>query len=204
MREYQTLPAAIEVVDAAIGRYHDAAAARSRFEQQLHLGVVPKRLKVTDADDRSGNRLLISDSALAEAHVPAESVGYDSVQHLELYLAHDVKVYFLHPLVPVDFELRLLVLEQAELCQGGVCVDAARQDHETVEYRLEQSRARIHLESEPFTRVGMRKSGDCADSSGRHLGNRAEFIARVDTQHCSLFGPIAAAGGLAGQFVAGF
>ena len=61
------------------------------------------------------NGLLVNDAALAEGDIQTKAVRNQLLQYLQLDLAHELQVNFPAVLVPGYVELRVLLLQLAEL-----------------------------------------------------------------------------------------
>ena len=79
---------ALQAVGVALGVNYDSRALGERLKSQVYLGVMPKWLEVSAADNGVGDGLAVEDLTLVKAHVETESVLYHAEQNLGLYLTH--------------------------------------------------------------------------------------------------------------------
>ena len=89
MGKNEPLPVEIQHILAAGCGKGQAAARFSRLQQQVHLRIMPQRLKVAHALHRGLDRLPVYDAAVRKGHFHIEPIPDQSAQHLDLDLAHD-------------------------------------------------------------------------------------------------------------------
>lgn len=73
----------------------------------------------------------------AEGDRQAEALGRQRLENLQLNLPHELDVDLPQPLVPHEVELGILLLQQAELAQGGVGILPLGEEHLVGEHRLQ-------------------------------------------------------------------
>ena len=79
----------------------------------------------------------VDDAAGAEGDRQAEALGRQRLENLQLNLPHELDVDLPQPLVPHEVELGILLLQQAELAQGGVGILPLGEEHLVGEHRLQ-------------------------------------------------------------------
>ena len=137
MREDQTLPVAVKIVLRHERRKLQSAAARERFQQQMHLRVVAQRFVVPHALRRGGDRFLVNDAACAKFHRHAKAALDHAFQNFQLHLSHQTDVDLLQSGVPVDVQQRVFFLQLAQLFQCRVGVYAVGQEKLIIENRFQ-------------------------------------------------------------------
>ena len=60
----------------------------------MHLGVMPQRLEMTDADHRLGDGLAVDNAALVKRYVHAEALRDNAGEDFQLHLAHELQMDF--------------------------------------------------------------------------------------------------------------
>ena len=191
MRENQALPVQVEHIGRARSRKLDAAAALCRFKQQMHLGVMPQRLKMADADDRLGDGLAVDDAALVERHVHAEAFRDNAGEDFQLHLTHQLQVNLAEPLVPHHAKLWVLLLQLAQIAQHDMRVAPFRQAHAVPENGFQNRRQCTGFRAEAHTRTGMRETSHRTHHAALCALSGAEFFARVNADAADFFLPAA-------------
>ena len=111
VRQNKPLPVEVEFIGRAGRCERDAAPPLARLHEQMHLGVMPQRLEMTDADDRLRDGLPVDDAALVKGHAHTEARLDQLGQYLELHLTHQLQVDLTQLFVPDDTQQRVLFLE---------------------------------------------------------------------------------------------
>ena len=189
MRQNQPLPIAVEHILTEARGKAQPAAARTRLEQQVYLGVMPQRLEMPHALDRRLDRLAVDDAARPKRDRHAEAVEQKPLQHLELHLAHELHMQLAQLLVPHDMELRVLLLQKPQALHRRVRLAVCGQNHLICEKALEHRRRRIRLRAEALARIRFRQPRHGADAAGRYCFRKLEFPTRVDAELVGLLRP---------------
>ena len=175
MGQDQPLPVQVQLIGGAVAFKSQPAAAGQRLHQQVHLGVVTQRLIVTDALNRGGNGLLVKNAPLLKADSQSKALHGHALQNLPLDLSHQPHPDLPLLLLPLQVELRVLLLQLAQLCKCGMGVGALRQRHPAAYHRLQQGRAPLLLGAKTFPSIALAQAGYRGDRSGRDLLHRLVF-----------------------------
>ena len=189
MGEHQTLPVQVEHIGRADGGKLHPAPPLPGLEQQMHLGIVAQGLKVADAEHRRCDRFLIDDAALIEGHLYAEPVGDQAGQDLQLHLAHKLHMDLTQPLVPNHAQLRILLLQLAQVLQHMMRIAVRRQADAVAEHRLEHRRLGAFLRAQSHARAGMGQAGRGADHASLCRFDGLKLFAGIQPQLVDLFLP---------------
>ena len=157
----------------------------------MHLGVMPQRLEMADADHRLGDGLAVDDAALVKGHIHAEAFRDNAGEDFQLHLPHQLQVYLTEPFVPHHPKLRVLLLKLAQVAQHDMRVAPFRQAHAIAENRLEHRRQRTGFRAKTHTRTRVRESCHRTDHAALDALSRAEFFTRVDADAAHFFLPAA-------------
>ena len=167
MRQNEALPVEIERIGRAFARKDEAAPALERFEQEVDLGIVAQRLIMADALHGCGDRFTVEDTALAERDLQPEAAAAETLEYLQLHLAHELHADLARGLIVHDMQQRILFLEQTQLFEHRVRIGLLRVDAVS-EYRLEQRSALSFFRAERVAavcggqpRYGAYRSGFC-------------------------------------------
>ena len=125
----------------------------------MHLGIVAQRLKVTDADDRVLDGLLVYDVALIEGDRQTKPLVQQAGEYLELYLSHELNVDFLERFAPQHAQKRVFFLNQTEFLQQGVTVAAVRRQHAIGQNRFEHRGFTTRVSAQRLTGIGLGQTG---------------------------------------------
>ena len=98
----KTLPVFVEAVLAALAANCNSAVAFCRLHDEVNLGVMAQRLKMSYSLNRVGDSFLINYISFIEIYLKTESVIYYSFEDLELNLTHQTELDFTELLVPDD------------------------------------------------------------------------------------------------------
>ncbi len=128
MGEDQPLPVSIQLVLRAGRGKAQPAPPLSRLQQQVHLGIVAQRLEVSHPLYRCGNGLPVDYLSGAEIHCQTEAAGDDPAEDLRLHGPHEPQMELPQPLVPLQMELGVLLLQLPEFGEGGMGITALRED----------------------------------------------------------------------------
>ena len=175
MGQDQPLPVQVQLIGGAVAFKSQPAAAGQRFHQQMHLGVVTQRLIVANALHRGGDGLLIKDAPRLKADGQPEAFHGHALQNLPLDLSHQPHPDLPLLLLPLQVELRVLLLQLAQLCQCGAGVGALRQHHPAAYHRLQQGRAPLLLGAKTFPGIALAQAGYRGDRSSRGFLHRLVF-----------------------------
>ena len=90
----------------------------------MYLGIVAQGLKVPDAFHGIGDGFAVQDLSLVEADVYIKALAHQFPEHLGLDLAHQAYMDAAFPAVPLQVQLRVLLLQlqQLRIERGGVGV----------------------------------------------------------------------------------
>ena len=146
-------------------------------------------LKVAHPHHRGGDGLLVEDAAGAEGRLQAEPVPDQAGEHLQLHRAHELQADLPGLLAPGDVELGVLLLQLAQLLQGGVHVGTLGQDDLIGEDRLQQGDGGLGLKAQALPGVGAAQAGHGAHRPGGHLVRRPVLGPGVDAQLVRLLLP---------------
>ena len=175
MGQDQPLPVQVQLIGGAVAFKSQPAAAGQRFHQQMHLGIVAQRLIVTDALNRGGNGLLVKNAPLLKADGQSKALHRHALQNLPLDLSHQPHPDLPLLLLPLQVELRVLLLQLAQLCKCGMGVGALRQRHPAAYHRLQQGRAPLLLGAKTFPGIALAQAGYSSDRSSRGFLHRLVF-----------------------------
>ena len=106
--EDQPLPVQVQLIRGAGGGDGQAAARFAGLQQQMHLRIVPQRLKVANALHRIGDGLPVADGPGAEADLYPQPLPDEPLQNFHLHLAHELGMDL--PVVPDDVKLGVFLL----------------------------------------------------------------------------------------------
>ena len=187
--EDQPLPVAVEVVLADRRFEGEAAPPLRRFQQQVHLGVMPQRLEVPDPFDRGLDRLLVDDTPLRKADREPKPVFGQPFQHLQLHRPHRLQCNLLQSAVPADVQLRVLLRQLRELLHRRKRGFPLRQDHLVPQHRLQFRCLPLRLEPEPFPGAGVGEAGHRDDAPGGGAVEKGIFCPRIEPQLVGLLLP---------------
>ena len=189
VREDEPLPVERKLVRGAVAGQLYAAAALAGGEQQMHFRIVAQRLIVPHALRLRADGLLVQDAALVKGHFEAEAALQQALQYLQLHLAHQLQVGRAGALVPDNVQQRVLLLQLAQLAQGGVYVAAVGQQHAVAQHRLQRGRGGVRLKAQALAGVAVRKAGDGADRARRRGVEKAVFGPGIEPQLVGLGAP---------------
>ena len=178
--QHETLPVAGERVDAAFAFKHQTAPGFSRFKQQMHLRIVPERLKVADALYGLGNRLFIYDRRPSECNLQVEPLLHNFLQDLPLDLSHHTRGDLPLALVVRDLQHRLLLLENAQILVGLVRVRPLRQQDLPGQDGDDKTGVPGGICAETLPGVGRGQTADRAHTARSCLRQRCEAVTGVE------------------------
>lgn len=125
----------------------------------------------------------------AEGDRQAEALGRQRLENLQLNLPHELDVDLPQPLVPHEVELGILLLQQAELAQGGVGILPLGEEHLVGEHRLQGGGQGLRLCPKALPGGGAAQAGDGHHASRLGLVHGLEPGPRVDAQLIRLLRP---------------
>ena len=135
MSHNQPLPVPVQLVLAAPGGRHHAAALGQGLQQQVHLRIVAQGLKVAHALHGAVDGLLIQNPAPVQVDLHAEALRHQAFENFRLDAAHQGHMNF--PSVRGEAQLGVLLLQLAQLGQQGAAVAVRRQGHPIAHHRLQ-------------------------------------------------------------------
>ena len=180
MSHNQPLPAPVQLVLAAPGGRHHAAALGQGLQQQMHLRIVPQGFKVAHALHGAVDGLLIQNPAPVQVDLHAEALRHQTFENFRLDAAHQGHMNF--PSVGGEAQLGILLLQLAQLGQQGAAVAVRRQGHPIAHHRLQHRPDTGFLRPQALAAAGGRQSLDGAHASGGDLVHRPEPAAAVKAQ----------------------
>ena len=143
---------------------------------------MPQRLKMADAFDGRGDGLAVGDAAGVERDVPAEAHADEALQDLQLHRAHELHANFAQAGIPDHAQLRLLLLEQAELRQRQLRVEVGGQTDAVAHHGLQRCAAVRGGIAERIPGQQAAQAECRADVSGRDLLHGFKFRAGIQAQ----------------------
>ena len=111
MRQDQPLPVPVQHILAAHAPELQAASSLQRFEDQMHLRIVPEGFKVADALHDVCDRLAVHHTSLVEGHIQSEALADLPLQDPDLHLSHKLHMKLAKAFPPDDMKLRLLLFQ---------------------------------------------------------------------------------------------
>ena len=189
MGQYQPLPVSLQRVRRAGGGELQSASPRAGLQQQMHLRIVAQRFIMTRSLHRLRDGFAIQYAALAEAHRQVKPVMHQPPENLQLYLAHQLNMNFPFFPVPDHVQLRVLLLQNAQLLQRRVRIHAHRRQHLIVKHRHQQRRFRVPFGAEPVPCPGLGQPRHRAYTSRLRRFLRLKPGAAVQANLVHLLGP---------------
>ena len=183
----QTLPVAIQLILAAGGGKHQAAAPGQGLQQQVHLCVVAQGLVVAHALHGAVDGLLIQHPALAQLHRQVEAIQDQAFQHLRLHLAHEAHGELLQAGIPAQAQHGILGLQLPQLGQHQPSVCPGGQADPVVHHRLQDRADCGGLHAEALAVPGGAQPHHSADLAGEDLLRGGEASALIAAQLGGLF-----------------
>ena len=95
MCEHQTLPVNGKLVRRTVTPELKSGPPRKRFEQQMHLCIMPKRLEMAHPFHTIINGFLIQNPACAKVQLVAKTLPHNTLQNFRLHIAHQMHMNFL-------------------------------------------------------------------------------------------------------------
>ena len=80
----------------------------------MHLGIMPQRLKMADANHRRGDGFLINNAAFIKGCLHTEPFGNPTGQHFQLHLTHELNMNFAQRFVPHYPQQGILFFQQTK------------------------------------------------------------------------------------------
>ena len=115
MGKNQPLPVAGKQILAQFGIKPKAASGRQRFCKEMHLRIMPKRLKMSDALRISGNRLPVDDASGVKTDVGAETGEEFLLQNLQADGPHYLQPEFPKRFLIDNVKRRIFLLKKPKL-----------------------------------------------------------------------------------------
>ena len=143
MGQHKALPVFVQHFFPAVGGKLHSAAARQRFQLDMHFCVVAQRLIMTYTLHRLRDGLFIKDAAGAELHVQAKALCQQAAQYFQLDLAHELDMDLAQRFVPYHMELGFLFLQPMQLAQRSMHVCVLRQQHLIAEHRFQHRQVAV-------------------------------------------------------------
>ena len=185
----QPLPVAGQQVFRQGAVVHDAAASLPRFQNQVHLGVVAKGLKMAHSFHRIQNGLLIDQASGTEFHGVSVSLFNHSAKHLQLNLTHQPDTDFRRLAVPGDVQLRVFLSQFPEMAQHGMHVHALRYDDAVGHERFQHLAAVRVCAAQRVARNHVGQAGDRAYGSRFRLIGGTVFHSGIESNLIHLLFP---------------
>ena len=186
MCKYQPLPILSQRVDRTLCIDNKTAPRLARLQQKVHFRIMAERLKVADTLHRGRDCLLVNDRRPAEHDFHAEPLHALILENLPLDFAHELRGDLLLSLVVADQQLRLFLLENAQIsiCLKGILAlgkkDLPRED------RYQKTLAALILHTESLTCIRLRETTDRAHDAGLRSLQRGELLSGVKADLCDL------------------
>ena len=185
----QPLPAPLQPVFRAVGGKLQSAPPLQRLQQQMDLRIMAQGLVMAHPFHRSGDGLPVDNASGTEGDRQAKPVGDQALQYLQLDLAHKLNVDLPQRTVPDDVQLGVLLLELAQLVQGGGKIGPFLQKHLIGEHRLQLGRGRRPLRPQPLAGQRAAQSGNGAHAPRRGLLRQTVFLSGVEPDLIHLLRP---------------
>ena len=189
MGEHKPLPVPIQNILTAVGGKLQAASPLCRLQQQMDLGVMPERFKVSHTFHTIRNRFLIYNVSGPEFHRHAKSILNQAFQNFNLHFSHNLGLDFLQPLIPYDVQRRLLFLQLPQPGKNDRHLTALRKLHLISQDRLQQRRYGGLLHAQPLSGTGMSQACHGTDRPRLRLVYQLIFISGVYTDLVDLLLP---------------
>ncbi len=117
MRQYQALPVLSQHFFRAYRLKLQTGAGIAWFQQQVHFSVMAQRLKMADSFHRIGNGFFVQDLAGVELNIDAKTFLNQSLDNLNLHIAHDPDLNLLELFIPDNAQLRNLIFQDSQFRQ---------------------------------------------------------------------------------------
>ncbi len=111
MGQNQPLPVPVQLILTAAASEGKTAPSLPRLYNQMHLRIMPERLKVPHTLRHVRNGFLIEYAPLIKVHIYAETFGNQPPQNLNLHLAHQPDMEFPALFLSDEVKLRLLLFK---------------------------------------------------------------------------------------------
>ena len=181
MRQHQALPVPVQDVLAAVRRILHARTAFTRLQEKVHLRIMPQGFEMPHPFNGIVDGLFIYDIPASKSDQNAEPVFHHFLQDFCLHIPHELDVDLLLLFHPHHMELRVLLLDLAEVLDHPVDITALRQFHPVRQHRFQHREFRIRLRADPLSRVCAFQSGDRADHAGPGSLQQFVFIPGIQT-----------------------
>ena len=189
MGQHKALPVFVQHFFPTVGGKLHSAAARQRFQLDMHFCVVAQRLVMAYTLHRLRDGLFIKDAAGAELHVQTKPLCQQAAQHFQLDLAHELDMDLAQRFVPYHMELRFLFLQPMQLAQRRVHICVLRQQHLIAEHRFQHRQVAVAFCAKAFALTGFGQAGDSTHLPGVDGLCQCILCAGVQPQLVGLFGP---------------
>ena len=193
MGQDQALPVPVQAVLAAFGGADQAASPGKRFQDQVDLGVVAQRLKVSDALHRLRDGLLVEHPSPIDFHRQLIALQNQAFQDLCLDLSHQLHLQLLQAGIPAQTQHRVLVLQLPQLWQDRAGIGSGREHDPIAHDGFEDRRRRRGFGSETHAVFGCGQSHRSADLTLVRFVHRGVFLPLIAAELGDLLLPVPAA-----------